>query len=101
MAAVNGENRSVQSGTRKTIQYLHLLLNREGGKPILHTSHAFHLTRWSRFWSAFAVMWMPPPAAAEHYRLCRAWTGEIVTPEMAITITGRTTCGTVCVFTKR
>ncbi len=43
VAAVNGEQRCVLSGTRKAIQYLHLQLEKEGVENrLLHTSHAFH-----------------------------------------------------------
>ena len=84
VAAVNGENRSVLSGTRKAIQYLHLLLNREGVENrILHTSHAFHSHMMEPILERFRGYVERRHPQPPNMPFVSSLTGEIVTPEMA------------------
>lgn len=84
LAAVNGEQRCVLSGSHKAIQYLHEQLTRRGiENRILHTSHAFHSHMMEPVLERFAdyVRRRRPQAPTKPF--ISSLTGEWITPEQA------------------
>lgn len=84
LAAVNGEQRCVLSGSPKAIEYLHEQLNRRGVENrILHTSHAFHSHMMDPVLERFAeyVRRRKPKAPSQPF--ISSLTGDWITAEQA------------------